>query len=207
MTGRAWSLDHHSGGAGEFHALDLPVPTNRVVWWFEVQRPAIVLGSTQNLAVVDRVAADRAGVEVVRRRSGGGAVWLAPGVVTWLDLVLPAGDPLWDDDVSRAAAWVGETWVRTLDRLGHPGGNIHQGGLVATAWSPLVCFAGLGPGEVSIDGHKVLGVSQRRTRSGARFQCALLHYWDPGPLLEVLDLAPAEREAASSALVLAARGV
>ena len=207
MTAGAWSLDHHSGGAGDFHALDLPTPTERLVWWFEVKRPAIVLGSTQDLALVDRAAADLAGAEVVRRRSGGGAVWLAPGVVTWLDLVLPAGDPLWDDDVSRAAVWVGETWTRTLRRLGHPGGEIHRGGLVTTPWSSLVCFAGLGPGEVTIDGLKVVGVSQRRTRAGARFQCAILHQWDPAPLLAALDLTPEDREAANRAMTPLARGI
>jgi hypothetical protein len=41
-----------------------------------------------------------------------------------------------------------------------------------------VCFAGLGPGEVTRNGAKVVGISQRRTRHAARFQCAVLHRWD-----------------------------
>lgn len=207
MTDGTWALEHHEGRAGDFHARDLPSPVTRAVWWFVVRQPAVVLGSAQDPAVVDRAAAHQAGVEVVRRRSGGGAVWLAPGIVTWVDVVLPAGDPLWDQDVSRSTAWLGDAWVRTLVRLGHPGGEVHRGGLVTTPWSPLVCFAGIGPGEVMVDGHKVVGISQRRTRAGARFQCAVLHGWDPGPLLAVLDLTPHERGSAANALAPVARGI
>ena len=57
---------------------------------FEVDRPALVLGSTQRAEVVDERACADAGVEVVRRRSGGGAVLLEPGAVVWFDVVVPA---------------------------------------------------------------------------------------------------------------------
>ncbi len=53
-------------------------------------------------------------------------------------------------------------------------------------WSDRVCFAGVGPGEVLYDGTKLVGVSQRRTRSGARFQCVLLHRWRPERLIGLL---------------------
>ena len=33
-------------------------------------------------------------------------VLLLPGEFVWLDLVIPAGDPLWHDDVGRAMVWV-----------------------------------------------------------------------------------------------------
>lgn len=190
-----WAVEHHRGSATAFHARDLPTPMARAVWWFEVERPAVVLGSTQGPTSVDQQRAEQAGVEVVRRRSGGGAVWLAPAVTTWIDVLLPADDPLHDDDVSRAAHWLGEAWVRTLDRLGAHGAEVHRGAMVRSVWSDLVCFAGRGPGEVSCGGRKVVGISQRRTRAGARFQCAVLHRWDPAPLLEVLALDAEERAA------------
>lgn len=145
------------------------------------------------MSVVDEAAAAAAGVEVVRRRSGGGAVWLAPGTVTWVDVVLPAGDPHWVDDVGRSSLWLGDAWARALVALGVPDPTVHRGPLVRTRWSPLVCFAGVGPGEVLVDGRKVVGISQRRTRAGARFQCAVLHHWDPVPLAGVLSLSDADR--------------
>lgn len=201
MTDRAWVVEHYRGAASAFHERPWPDPLRRTVWCFEVDAPSVVLGSAQSLDVVDAERARRAGVAVARRRSGGGAVWLAPGAVTWVDLLVPAADPWWDHDVSRAAHWVGERWAEVLADLGHDGVSVHRRGLVRSPWSDLVCFAGLGPGEVSWAGRKVVGISQRRTRVGARFQCAVLHHWDPGPLLDVLALSDPERNRARADLV------
>jgi lipoate-protein ligase A len=162
-------------------------PVERSVWVFDVSSPALVLGSTQTLDVVDLDAAAAAGVEVVRRRSGGGAVLLVPGESLWVDVVVPRGDALWDDDVGRASHWLGAVWHSALSACGVEG-TVHTGSIVHTAWSRLVCFAGLGPGEVLVDGRKAVGISQRRTRAGARFQCVAHRRW-PGEELVAL-LAP-----------------
>jgi len=203
----AWQVERHVGSARAFHDRNLPDPVRRAVWWFEVTEPTVVLGSTQTVAVVDAAAAARSGVEVVRRRSGGGAVWLAPGVTTWVDVVLPAGDPHWVDDVGRAAAWLGEAWVAALEELGVADLLLHEGPMIGSARSGLVCFAGVSPGEVTVGGRKVVGVSQRRTRHGARFQCVVLHQWDPRPLIEVLDLPLGERETMASELAGVGAGI
>ncbi len=58
--------------------------------------------------------------------------------------------------------------------------------MVCSAESGRACFAGLGPGEVTIGGRKAVGISQRRTRAGARFQCVAYERWDPGPLAALL---------------------
>lgn len=167
-------VEHWSGSAAAFHALDVPGDLRAPrLWWFEVERPAVVLGSSQGDAVVDASACARAGVEIVRRRSGGGAVLLVPGAVVWLDVLLPVTHSRWDHDVGRATWWVGESWAAALARLGVDAPRVHRGRMVATPWSGLVCFAGLGPGEVVSAGRKVVGISQRRTRAWARFQCAM----------------------------------
>jgi hypothetical protein len=81
--------------------------------------------------------------------------------------------------------------------------------MIRSPWTPMVCFAGLGPGEVTVDGAKVVGISQRRTRVGALFQCAVpllgpgggpLGPWDPGGLVDVLALTAPERERAPAEL-------
>jgi lipoate-protein ligase A len=187
------------GSAGEFHARDLPLPPRRRVQVLEVDRPALVLGSTQPAAHVDAAAAAAAGIEVVRRRSGGGAVLLEPGGAVWVDVVVPPGDPLWHDDVGRAAHWLGDAWVAALAGLG-VAARAHHGGLVRTPWSDRVCFAGLGPGEVQVAGRKVVGISQRRTRAGARFQCAALRSWDAATVVGLLALTAEERAAAGADL-------
>jgi lipoate-protein ligase A len=189
----AWSVSLHRGGAGEFHARPLPDPAERALWWFEVERPALVLGSTQQFDVVDAGAASAAGVEVVRRRSGGGAVLVEPDRTVWLDVVLPAGDPLWEEDVGGAFHWLGQVWAAALADAAGLSASVHVGSLVRSEWSRLVCFAGLGPGEVTVAGRKAVGISQRRTRQAARFQCAAVSRWAPDEIAGLLALDPGER--------------
>jgi len=55
-----------------------------------------------------------------------------------------------------------------------------------------VCFAGRGPGEILVDGRKVVGISQRRDRSGARFQCTALLAWPADVLVDLLGLTPTD---------------
>jgi lipoate-protein ligase A len=174
-TGVTWNVQRARGSATEFHQRD--VPDERTIWIFEVEQPALVLGSSQAMADVD-------GIEVVRRRSGGGAVYVAPGGTLWVDVVVPRGDDLWDDDVGRATYWLGEVWAAAIGDHA----LVHRGAMVRNEWSDLVCFAGLGPGEVTVDGRKVVGISQRRTRQAARFQCVAYERWDPQPLVELLHL-------------------
>ena len=205
--GSGWAFQQTRGSAADLHGLDpLAHAGGRRVAVLEVDRPALVLGSTQADGVVDRAAASAAGVELVRRRSGGGAVLLVPGDSLWVDVVLPRADPLWDDDVGRATWWLGQAWAGALADLGLAA-TVHEGHLVRTRWSALVCFAGWGPGEVAVHDRKAVGVASRRGRAGARFQCGLGRTWDPGPLLDLLALGPTDRAEGRRELVDAAIGV
>ncbi len=195
MTGLAWAVERRTGPAGVHHRRPLPDPVGRSAWVHQIDRPALVLGSAQGDDVVDRPAAERAGVEVVRRRSGGGAVLLVPGEVAWVDVLVPTGDPLWEPDVGRAFHWLGAVWVAALRSVGVAGPVAHTRPLVGSRWSRLVCFAGLGPGEVTVGGAKLVGVSQRRTRAGVRFQCALHRAWRPERLAPLLALSAEDRAA------------
>ncbi len=186
MSGTSWAVRVDSGSAAEFHGREPAAGGGREVWVFRVARPTFVLGSTQPEGDVDAAAAARGGVDVVRRRSGGGGVLLVPGQAVWIDVVVPRGDVLWDDDVSRAAWWLGEAWVVALEALGVSGATVHRGALQRTPWSDRVCFAGLGPGEVTVGGRKVVGVSQRRARGRARLQSAALLHWAPTELVGLL---------------------
>lgn len=182
----SWSIERFSGTAGELHGLEVPDDGVARIWVLEATAPAVVLGSTQREDVVDRAAAARAGVEVARRRSGGGAVWVAPGDPHWVDVVVPRGHRLWTDDVGRAFLPVGRAWQAALATLGVAGTRLHEDGLACGPLGGSVCFAGRGPGEVLVGDAKVVGISQRRTRAGARFQCAVPVAWDPAPLAALL---------------------
>jgi lipoate---protein ligase len=142
----------------------------------DIEEQVVVLGRAQQAVVV--------GLPWRRRMSGGGAVLLTPGDVIWVDVFLPRGHALWDDDVGRATWWLGEVWAAALGQ-----GEVHRGGVVrCTPWCKAVCFGGLGPGEVHIEQRKIVGIAQRRTRDGALFQCAVNLTWDPAPLVHALQL-------------------
>lgn len=181
-----WEVETHRGTAGALHGLEVPDDGRRRMWILEASGPAVVLGSTQAATDVDTDAAHAAGVDVVRRRSGGGAVWIAPDEIVWIDVVLPRGDPAWREDVGASFAPVGRAWADALTTLGIADLVVHAGAMVHSPWSRTVCFAGVGPGEVglpqpqSVTGMaKVVGIAQRRSRAGARFQCAIPRRWDP----------------------------
>ena len=184
-----YAVETFAGTAGEFHGRDIGADPAPAVWVFDVTAPALVLGSKQRDAgIADEAACAAAGVEVVRRRSGGGAVLLEPGQIVWFDVVVPtaalhaAGV---GDDVAASMAWLGWHVASALADLGVTA-DVHRGAMSCTAWCPLICFAGVGPGELLSDGAKLVGISQRRSRAGARFQCAVHTGWSPATLVGLL---------------------
>lgn len=203
MTAPTWQVERHRAPAADLHALDVADDGTRRIWLLEPTGPAVVLGSTQPIADVDQAAAAAAGIDIVRRRSGGGAVWVAPDDPTWIDVIVPRHDPLWTDDVGQAFLPIGRAWCAALEAVGIGDLRVHDGAMVRTEWSSAVCFSGTGPGEVlDATGAKVVGISQRRTRAGARFQCAIHRQWDPEPLRALLAAPPP-----SAALARAGAGI
>ena len=129
---------------------------------------------------------------------------LVPGEVTWLDVILPAGAPGWSSDVHAPMVWLGRLLGDAVE-AGLSGSEppsrldvqepdarnqdvqVHQGKMLTTTWSSLVCFDGVGSGEVLLDGEKLIGISQRRTRFAARLQCCWYSDYDPSALTSLLD--------------------
>ena len=157
------AFTRRGGSVRELHELD-PLADVRGgattiatgVWWLQPDDTAVVLGSRQSPDIVDTAECARLGVGVVKRRSGGGAVLVVPDQLVWVDVVAPPGGA--PEDVRGSMIWAGEMWQRAL--VPFVGGGeltVHAGPMVSTPWSELVCFAGLGPGEVSLDGRKLVG--------------------------------------------------
>jgi hypothetical protein len=108
--------------------------------------------------------------------------------------------------VTRASWWLGEAVAAVLIAAGATDVTVNRH-MRPSRWSPLVCFAGAGPGEVFVGGRKAWGWSQRRTRDGARFMGVGYLEWDAVPLLDVLRLDDVDRPQAAADLALAGAGL
>ena len=113
------------------------------------------------------------------RRSGGGAVLVVPLDLVWVDIVLAARCRARRrarvDDLGRECCW-----RRALDaRVAGVGAElaVHERPVVDAVVEPGL-LRRLGPGEVLLDGRKLVGLSQRRTRHGLRIQ-GLVHRRHP----------------------------
>jgi lipoate---protein ligase len=182
---RPWDIDELSLSAQAAHDSDVKARSGRKMRVFVPTAPAVVLGSTQRDEIVDRDVAANRGIDVARRRSGGGAV-LVDASVVWVDFAIARDDPLWIDDIGHSMQWVGDVWCAALQRVGLAA-NVHRDRPVFSPLARAICFCGVGHGEVLVDGRKAVGISQRRTRDGARFQTVLMTRRDDA-LIDVLRL-------------------
>ena len=188
-----WKFQEVQTGVEEFHGMEHP--GGREVWlhcWGDEERGALVLGSSQSEELVDAEMLRSRGLELVKRQSGGGAVLVVPESIVWIDVFIPSDDPLWEADVGKSALWLGKVWQATLLEFGISA-EVHQGPYQPGDWGELVCFAGRAAGEVFVEDKKSVGISQRRSRQGARFQTALARQWNINDLSSLLNLSPDDR--------------
>jgi lipoate-protein ligase A len=158
----------------ELHDYDeLRSATTALMLVVQVDRPLLVLGSSQSLEILDAVALGETPTR--RRRGGGGLVLLQPGDL-WVDWWIPASDDRWSDDVHVGSHRAGDWWKAALAPLLTGEISIHGGALEGDPAYRLVCFAGAGPGELFVDGRKAVGVTQWRVREGMFLSTALLNH-------------------------------
>ncbi|MFE6102102.1 biotin/lipoate A/B protein ligase family protein [Streptomyces laurentii] len=157
-----WQLIHEAPQSPALHmALDEVItaevaaghrpPTLRVWEWAS---PAVVIGSFQSLRnEVDPEAAERHGIEVVRRISGGGAMFIEPGNTITYSLSVP--DALVQGlSFTDSYAYL-DDWV--LGALGDMG--------VKAWYQPL--------NDIATDAGKIAGAAQKRMVAG---EGAVLHH-------------------------------
>ena len=126
------ALVHQRGRTADLHAID-PFADRTVtepeLWWCDITDAAFVLGSRQSPDLVDLAACERAGLDLVRRRSGGGAVVLRPADIVWIDAVLPHG--VAPADVRDSMVWIGERWRDAVAPVVPAGTDltVHTGGM------------------------------------------------------------------------------
>ena len=191
-----WIRHDWTGTAADFHAMELSA--ERALWWCNVETPTVILGSTQSVDDVNQNMADESGVLVSRRRSGGGSVFVHPSDSVWIDITISRDDPLWKDDLAQSMLWLGECFVEALSPWVQA--EVYRNTFSTGVDGRVVCFASSSPGEVFVGRNKLVGISQRRGREGARFQCVLYRHWRPSEWSAILASADVRSRVADIAV-------
>ncbi|GGK03562.1 lipoate--protein ligase family protein [Luteimonas terricola] len=173
----AWHLVHAAPQAPALHmALDDVMldevaagrrpPTLRVWEW---AGPAVVMGRFQSLRnEVDMEAARRHGIEVVRRISGGGAMFIEPGNTITYSIVAPL--TLVEDMTFEQAYAFMDQWV--IEALA---------GLGIKAWyQPL--------NDITSSAGKIAGAAQTRRRGAVLHHVTMAYDIDAARMMEVLRI-------------------
>jgi len=152
--------------------------------WYVAASPAVVvgLGLRHRLAeVVDLARCEAAGVDVLHRRAGGGAVLVAQDNMVCGAICLPVPHPLLGDDLTGSYRWLGEHLARRLAarrvEVAEARADVamlkslddHVSRLLLTA-----CYGALSPHEVVLGTAKLVGLAQIRRRHAALFQVGIL---------------------------------
>jgi lipoate-protein ligase A len=161
------------------------------VWSYE--QPALVLGCSQHALHESLLAAPGGlAVEALLRESGGGAVLAGPWLLG-LSLALPGNHPWLSRGLLESYRHVGQLFADTLNDLGMPVQSLAPAristlqaqfaarGLPALGWA---CFGNLSPWEVvDAQGRKIVGLAQRRRKTGGLLVAGLLIGDSPWELL------------------------
>jgi len=170
------------------------------LYWSQAQPEGLVLGFSQQPAILNAQTLAHHPLPIYHRRAGGTAVLVGPHLLG-LDVMLPAGHPLILSDLVESYRWLGETWVATLRELGIatrtiPPAEAHaQRDLLkqpATRERESIlrraCYGSLSPYEVVTPGAnlKIVGLDMIRRRSGTLLQAGVLLHWNTETLAALL---------------------
>jgi len=171
---------------------------------YVASRPAVVVGLGlwhRVHDIVDFARCATAGVDVLPRRAGGGAVLVDARMVCGA-ICMPLPQAGVADDLTASYRWLGDLLAVDLGRLGVPGArsvdvaaarsDVHAlqsspGAL--SRWLQATCYGALSPHEVvaGTPSAKVVGLAQVRRRHAALFQFGIL-LADQSPLADLLSV-------------------
>jgi lipoate-protein ligase A len=175
------------------------LPTLRFYAW---SPPCLSLGRNQPLADADQEACLAAGVDIVRRPTGGRAI-LHTDELTY-SILLPRSDPRATDDVVDCYRRLSEGLLVGLRRLGVEA--IQATGQPGPASDPVaVCFETPTNYEIIAGGRKLVGSAQWRSRDGVLQHGTLPLYGGLTRVISYLAFPDEDRE--SRRRLLATRAV
>ncbi|WP_417228065.1 lipoyl protein ligase domain-containing protein [Amphritea sp.] len=151
--------------------LEAGVEEPQVLLW-QYDQAAVILGCSQRPDTGQLSRAENAGLPLVRRRSGGGAVLAGPWMLS-VTVFIPPEHSLAKQNIIEIFSWLEAIWIDTLTACGVPCKGVDQAMIEQSKtvsqekdlkWA---CYASLSHGEVvSLDGRKLVGLAQIRKRKG-----------------------------------------
>jgi lipoate-protein ligase A len=189
------------------------------LYWSMADRPGVVLGFSQKIAVLNQAALAAESLEVYQRRAGGTVVLVGPHLLD-LDVLLPAGHPLILPDVVESYRWFGEAWVETLSTFGISARTVSpdeahaQRALLKQpetreheSLMQRACYGTLSSYEIAVGQRKLVGLDMLRRRTGTLLQAGLLLQWETETLARLLGQTAEEQEQLREGLLERAIGI
>ncbi|MDI6740118.1 MAG: lipoate--protein ligase family protein [Candidatus Edwardsbacteria bacterium] len=122
--------------------------------------PAVSLGYNQDDVDIDRAACAKAGIDVVRRPTGGRAVFHKDELT--YSVAAPEDDPLLGGNILQTYRTIAGALVAGLSQLGITAGVVRSEAGAPGAARAASCFAAAGRCEITVSGRKLVGNAQRR---------------------------------------------
>ncbi len=156
--------------------LERAEPTLRLYGW---QPACVSLGYTQDEDEVNASAIRDRGFDLVERPTGGGAILHAESEVTY-SVVLPTGFPGLPEDLFESYRFLADGILDALESLG-----VEAEYRKATGGKDAFCYLREAGVSIFVDGKKISGGAQRRTKDAVLQHGTLLVDSDPGLQAEV----------------------
>ena len=185
-----WTIETKYSETALAHEANLGEWRKPTVWVIEPKDSCLVLGKSQRgRDFLNSSYLEEQNINLTVRQSGGGSVLVSPDDMLWVDIFIPKESKFWIADIAKASIWIGRIWHDALERLGIEC-SLFDESFSRSEASDLICFIGRAPGELFIDNRKILGISQRRSKFGTRFQCALIINWKPEHMIAAYASSP-----------------
>ncbi|RTE64346.1 hypothetical protein EH243_17920 [Amphritea opalescens] len=143
----------------------------QLLFW-QYDEPAVIMGCSQRPDEGQIARAESAELPLIRRRSGGGAVFAGPWMLS-VTVFIPPDHPLAKQNIIEIFSWLEQIWIDTLTACAVPCKGVDQAMIdrskIISQEQDLkwACYASLSHGEVvSHDGRKLVGLAQIRKRKG-----------------------------------------
>lgn len=141
-----------------------------LLWQYD--KAAVIMGCSQRPDDGQLQRAERAGLAIMRRGSGGGAVLAGPWMLS-ATLIIPPDHPVGKLDLIQLFGWFEQVWTKALIDCGVSCKGVDKSLIDRSkqvskdAGVQWACYASLSHGEVvSPDGRKLVGLAQIRKRKG-----------------------------------------